>query len=211
MDPATAKDHWSRCNTTYSCNCRCLCLRFFSVPHVRSGFSMVLCASGLGMGVGRFSWQLWAVRVLAMPDGGLDTTRRVEFVCEVPHGASVLRQRAPGVAIGVFIDCCCVPDRVEVTRRVISAMQELVSSDQGVEFWPWIVEATELPPWEESLSPASTVTRLLAGGSWEFPEGPCCCSFWQLASLQTLRTAGVMSGWGLHGGIVRYRCSTLRM
>ena len=37
---------------------------------------------------------------------------------------------------------------------------------------PWIVEATELPPWEESLSPAGTESRLLAGGGWELPEGP---------------------------------------
>jgi len=51
---------------------------------------MITQASGLGMGVGRFSRPLRGVGVLAMPDTGLDTTRRVESVCEVPLGAGVL-------------------------------------------------------------------------------------------------------------------------
>jgi hypothetical protein len=42
------------------------------------------------MGVGRFSRPLRGVGVLAMPDAGLDTTRRVESVCVIPLGAGVL-------------------------------------------------------------------------------------------------------------------------
>jgi hypothetical protein len=37
--------------------------------------------------------------VIAMPNAGLDTTRRVE----VPPGAVVLRLLVTGVAVGVFI------------------------------------------------------------------------------------------------------------
>jgi len=51
---------------------------------------MIARASELGMGVGRFSSQLRGVGVLAMADAGLDTTRRVESVCEVPLGPGVL-------------------------------------------------------------------------------------------------------------------------
>ena len=77
---------------------------------------MIARASGLGMGVGRFSRPLRGVGVLAMPDAGLDTTRRVESVCMVPLGAGVLRLLVPGVAVGVIIDSRCVADGVEVTR-----------------------------------------------------------------------------------------------
>jgi len=45
---------------------------------------MIAQASGLGMGVGRFSRPLRGVGVRAMSDMGLDTTRRVETVREVP-------------------------------------------------------------------------------------------------------------------------------
>jgi len=48
--------------------------------------------------------------VLAMPDAGLDTTRRVESVCMVPLGAGVLPLLVPGVAVGVIIDSRCVAD-----------------------------------------------------------------------------------------------------
>jgi len=72
--------------------------------------------------------------VLAMPDAGLDTTRRVEFVCVIPLGAGVLRLLVPGVAVGVIIDRRWVADGVEVTRSVISATRELFSKDEGVEF-----------------------------------------------------------------------------
>ena len=73
---------------------------------------MIARASGFGMGVGRFSRPLRGVGVLAMPDAGLDTTRRVE----VPSGAGVLQLLVPGVAVGVIIDRRCVADGVEVTR-----------------------------------------------------------------------------------------------
>jgi hypothetical protein len=72
--------------------------------------------------------------VLAMPDARLDTTRRVESVCEVPPGAGVLRLLIRGMAVGVIINRCCVADGVTVTRRVISATPELFSEYEGVEF-----------------------------------------------------------------------------
>jgi hypothetical protein len=43
---------------------------------------MIVRASGSGMGVGRFSRPLRGVGVIAMPNAGLDATRRVE----VPPG-----------------------------------------------------------------------------------------------------------------------------
>jgi len=89
---------------------------------------MIMQASGFGMGVGRFSRLLRGVGVLAMPDAGLDTTRQVESVCEVPLGAGVLRLLVSGVAVGVIIDHHCVAD------GLISAMRELFSEDEGVEF-----------------------------------------------------------------------------
>jgi len=51
---------------------------------------MITRTSGVGMGVGRFSRPLRGVGVLAMPDAGLDATRRVQSVCEVSRGAGVL-------------------------------------------------------------------------------------------------------------------------
>jgi hypothetical protein len=77
---------------------------------------MIARASGFGMGVGRFSRPLRGVGVLAMPDSGLDTTRRVESVCVIPLGAGVLRLHVPGVVVGVIIDHRCVADGVEVTH-----------------------------------------------------------------------------------------------
>jgi len=77
---------------------------------------MIARASGLGMGVGRFSRPLRGVGVLATPDAGLDTTRRVESVCKVPPGAGVLRLLVTSVAVGVFIDRRSVADGVEATR-----------------------------------------------------------------------------------------------
>ena len=73
---------------------------------------MIARASGLGMGVGRFSRPRRGVGVITMPDAGLETMRRIE----VPPGAVVLRLLVPGVAGGVFIDCRCVAHGVEVTR-----------------------------------------------------------------------------------------------
>jgi uncharacterized protein (DUF2236 family) len=86
------------------------------------------------MGVGRFSRPLRGVGVLAMPDAGLDTTRRVVSVCMVPLGAGALQLLVPGVAVGVIIDSRCVADRVEVTHCVISATRELFSEHEGVQF-----------------------------------------------------------------------------
>jgi len=67
---------------------------------------MIARASGLGMGVGRFSRPRRGVGVITMLDAGLDTTRRFE----VPPGAGVLRLLVPGVAVGVFIDRRCVAE-----------------------------------------------------------------------------------------------------
>jgi len=72
--------------------------------------------------------------VLAMPDAGLDTTRRVESVCVIPLGAGVLRLLVLGEAVGVIIDRRCAADGVEVTHSVISATRELFSEDEGEEF-----------------------------------------------------------------------------
>jgi hypothetical protein len=77
---------------------------------------MVARASGLGMGVVRYSRPWRGVGVLAMPDARLDTTRRIESVCEVPPGPGVLRLLVPGMAVGVIIDRRCVADGVTITH-----------------------------------------------------------------------------------------------
>jgi hypothetical protein len=77
---------------------------------------MIARAARFGMGVGRDSRLLREVGVLAMPDAGLDTTRRVVSVCMVALGAGLLRLLAPDVVVGVIIDRRCVADRVDVTR-----------------------------------------------------------------------------------------------
>jgi len=91
---------------------------------------MIVWAAGLEVQVGRFSRLLRGVGVIAMPEVGLDTMRRVEVLL----GAGVLRLLVPGMAVGVFIDCRCVVDRVKVTRSMISAKRELFSEDRGVEY-----------------------------------------------------------------------------
>jgi hypothetical protein len=73
---------------------------------------MITEASGLGIGVGRFSRHLREVVVITMADAGLDTTRHFE----VHPGAGVLRLHVSGVVVGGSIDCRCVVDGVEVTR-----------------------------------------------------------------------------------------------
>jgi len=77
---------------------------------------MIARASGLRIGVGRFSRPLRGVGVLAILDAGLDTTRHVESVWKVPLGTGVLRLLVPGVAVGVFIDRRSVADGVEATH-----------------------------------------------------------------------------------------------
>jgi hypothetical protein len=67
------------------------------------------------MVVDRFSRPLRGVEVLAIPDAGLDTTRRIESVCKVPPGDGVLQLLVPGVAVGVFIERRNAGDWVEVT------------------------------------------------------------------------------------------------
>jgi len=192
-------------DTACGCYSHCLSLWLLPVARIRGGFVMIAQASRSGMGVGRVSWPLTGVGVLAMPDVRQDTTRRVESACEVPPGPGVPRLLVPGVAVGLFIDRRRVADGVKVPHWVISAMPELFSEDEGVEFWPWIVKAMELPPWEVSLSPAGAGMCLLAGGSWGFPKCLHCCCFW------TICTTGVVSGWELLEGIVWYKCSTLKM
>jgi hypothetical protein len=86
------------------------------------------------MGVGRFSRPLRGVGLVAMPDAGLDMTRRIESVCMVLLGAAVLRLLEPGMAFGIIIDRRCIPEVVEVTRCVISATRELCSKVEGLEF-----------------------------------------------------------------------------
>jgi hypothetical protein len=76
---------------------------------------MIAAASGLGIGVCRFSKPLRVVGVLAMPDAGLYSMGRVESISMVPLGDGVQRLLVPGVAVGVIIDRCCVSDGVEVT------------------------------------------------------------------------------------------------
>jgi len=114
-------------DTACGCNCHFPTLWFFSVARVCSGFLTIAWASGFGMGVGRFSRPLGEVAELAMPDAGLDTMRRVEYVCMVPLGAGVLRPIVPSVVIRVIIDSRCVADWMEVTHWVISAPQEMFS------------------------------------------------------------------------------------
>jgi len=52
----------------------------------------------------------------------------------VPPGVGLLRLLVPGVAVGVFVDHCCVVDWGEFTRGFISPMGELFREDEQVEF-----------------------------------------------------------------------------
>jgi hypothetical protein len=110
-----------------------------------------------------------------MPDMGLGTTRHVDSVVEVPRGACQIQLVAPSMGVGVFVRCRCVADTVEFTHSVISQMRELFSKDEGVEFRPWIIEAMELPPEEESLLLAGMAMRHVAEQSLVVPEGAPCC------------------------------------
>jgi len=77
---------------------------------------MIVRASALEMGVGRFSRLLRGVGVLAMPDMGLDIMRCIESICKFPLGAGMLQLLVPGEAVGVFIDHRSVVNGVEVTH-----------------------------------------------------------------------------------------------
>jgi hypothetical protein len=81
---------------------------------------MIAQASGLGMHIGIFSRLLRGVGVIAMLDAGLDTMPHFE----VPPGAGVLWLLVPSMAVGVYIDCGWVADKVEVLHSVISAIRE---------------------------------------------------------------------------------------
>jgi hypothetical protein len=128
---------------------------------------MIAWAFGSEMGVGKFWRPLRRVGVLAMPKKGLNTMGCIESRCEIPPGAG-----EPRIAVGVFIDHRCVADGVELTHWVISATWEFFSKDNAVVFGPWIADAMELSPWEESLSPAGTEMQLWAGGSWKISQTP---------------------------------------
>jgi len=67
-----------------------------------------------------------------MPDVGLDTTRLVGSVCEVPLGDGVLQLRVPCVAVGVFMDHRCVGDGVISGCENCSAKMKGWSSDLGL-------------------------------------------------------------------------------
>ena len=110
----------------------------------------------------------------------------------------------------VTIICGCVADRLDVTSWVISAMRQLFREDEGVEFWPSIVEGMKVPPREEFLSPACTETHLSAGGRREFAGGRCGCQSWRLARFRTFCTTAVLPGEWIWDVTFRYRCSMLR-
>jgi len=157
-------------DTACGCNCHCLCPWFLAVARILSGFVMIAWASGLGMVVGRFSRPLRGVGVLAVPDAWQDSTWRIESDCEVHPVAGVLRLLVLGVVVGVCIECRCGADRVEVTLWAVTAMPEFFSKDEGVEFWPWIVEATEFPTGEVSLLPAGAGKASLSRGNLRIPQ-----------------------------------------
>ena len=68
------------------------------------------------MGVGRLSRLLRGMGVLGIPDGKLNTMQHIESVCEVVLDAAVLQLLVHSMAVGAFIDCRCVADRVKVSH-----------------------------------------------------------------------------------------------
>ena len=110
IDAATAGDHRSRCGHRLRLQLPLpLSLILFG-----SSRSEWICNDPTGFWIrdgGRKVFKtVRGVGVIAIPNAGLDTTRRVE----VPPGAGVLRLLATGVAVGVLIDRRCVADGVEV-------------------------------------------------------------------------------------------------
>lgn len=67
-------------------------------------------------------------------DAGLDTTGRVESVCDVPLCAGKLRLLLHGVPVEVLFHCCGVVDWVENILYVISMIRELFSDNEGEQF-----------------------------------------------------------------------------
>jgi hypothetical protein len=150
-------------DTVRSCNCHCVSFWFHFEALVHSGCVMIAWASQFWMRENKFWRTLRWVGVWAVLDEGLDTLWNIESVCKIPSGAGVLQLLIPSSVVAVFIDCCCVADWVEVLIGVISAMGEMFCNDQGVKIFLQIFEATEHPPWEESLSPACDKTNLITG------------------------------------------------
>lgn len=68
------------------------------------------------MEVDRISRELKGLGEVAMPDAGLEATRRVEAVCNVPPVAGVLQLLEPGVAAGGFFHHRSVAHRVKAMR-----------------------------------------------------------------------------------------------
>jgi hypothetical protein len=75
---------------------------------------MIGWASGSEIGVRRFPTPLRRVAVLAIVDTGLDTTLRIESICEVLLGGGVLELNVSSITVGLFIDHLCAVDGVEV-------------------------------------------------------------------------------------------------
>ena len=95
--------------------------------------------------------------------------------------------------------------------QYISAMPEMFSNDEGVEFWPWIAEAIELALWGPSLTPDSMQMWLFVSGTWELTIFSSLGCSWQVARLWTIHVMSVKSEWGIKDSIVCYRWSMLRM
>jgi len=190
-------------DTACGCDCHCLYLLFIFVACIRSGFEMITWATGFSMGVARLSRLLWGVGVWTMRDAELDTMGQVESVWEVPPGGGVLHLLVPITVVGEYIDHYCGVDAMDVMCWVISVTQTLFSKDKGVEFWPGMVQATELPPWDGYLLPAGMERCLLAGWNSEFSEWPHVCCFCESARLQTFSMIRAMEEWPLWKGIVQ--------
>jgi len=175
MDDATGRNHWSRCRPRLRLQLPLpwSCIRFGSSP------LRWICNDQVGFWIwdgGRHDFKTTERSGSAsIASSRAGYMRRFKSVWEDPPDGGVLGLLETGVVVGVYIDHRCIVGGVEATCWVISTMWEFFCEDQVVEFWQWIVQATELCPWEEWLSPAATEMHLLAGGSLEFPEGPPSC------------------------------------
>jgi hypothetical protein len=68
---------------------------------------------------------------VAMLDAGLDSTPLVESLGEVLLGARILGH---SVKVELYVDLHCVVNGVEVMHGTLSAKQDVLSYDHGVEF-----------------------------------------------------------------------------